>query len=121
MEDISAYNSLMQGIGFTPADLSSQYERVQGAKGYEREVLARRTKLLQMYDMGHTAGDFDLMFETTEKIQAFNESHPNKRITPDTIQKSIRARKAAEKEMINGVRFDKKLRAEIEDKFFDEE
>ena len=121
MEDISAYNSLMQGIGFTPADLSSQYERMQAAKGYEREVLARRTKLLQTYDMGHTAGDFDLMSETTEKMQAFNEAHANYKITPDTIKKSIRARKAAEKEMVNGVRFNKKLRGEIEDKFFDEE
>ena len=121
MEDISAYNSLMQGIGFTPADLSSQYERVQAAKGYEREVLARRTKLLQMYDMGHTAGDFDLMSETTEKIQAFNEAHANYKITPDTIRRSIKAREAAEKEMVNGVRFNKKLRGEIEDRFFDEE
>jgi hypothetical protein len=121
MEDISVYNSLMQGIGFTPADLSSQYERMQAAKGYEREVLARRTKLLQAYDMGHTAGDFDLMSETREKMQAFNEAHANYTITPDTIQKSIRARKAAEKEMVNGVRFNKRLRAEIEDKFFDEE
>jgi hypothetical protein len=71
--------------------------------------------------MGHTAGDFDLMSETSEKIQAFNEAHAHYKITPDTIQKSIRARKAAEKEMINGVRFNKKLRAEIEDKFFNEE
>lgn len=121
MEDISAYNSLMQGIGFTPADLSSQYERMQAAKGYEREVLTRRTKLLQMYDMGHTAGDFDLMSETNEKIQAFNEAHSNYKITPDTIRRSIKSRDAAEKEMINGVRFNKKLRGEIEDKFFDEE
>jgi hypothetical protein len=94
---------------------------VQAAKGYEREVLARRTKLLQTYDMGHTAGDSDLMSETREKIQAFNEAHAKYKITPDTIQKSIRARKAAEKEMINGVRFNKKLRAEIEDRFFDDE
>lgn len=121
MEDISAYNSLMQMIGFSPADLSSQYERVQAAKGYEREVLARRTQLLQMYDMGHTAGDFDLMSETTDKIQAFNERHPKDRITPDTIRRSIKAREAAEKEMIHGVRFNKKLRGEIEDKFFNEE
>jgi hypothetical protein len=54
-------------------------------------------------------------------MQAFNEAHANYTITPDTIQKSIRARKAAEKEMVNGVRFNKRLRAEIEDKFFDEE
>jgi hypothetical protein len=121
MEDISTYNSLMQGIGFSPADLSSQYERVQAAKGYEREVLLRRTKLLQMYDMGHTAGDSDLMSETREKIQAFNEAHIKYKITPETIQKSIRARKAAEKEMVYGVRFNKKLRGEIEDKFFDDD
>lgn len=121
MEDISAYNSLMQAIGFSPADLSSQYERVQAAKGYEREVLAKRTQLLQLYDMGYTAGDYDMMSEASEKIQAFNEHHPKDRITPDTIRRSIKARQAAEKEMIHGVRFNKKLRGEIQDKFFDEE
>jgi hypothetical protein len=121
MEDISAYNSLMQVIGFGPADLSSTYERVSAAKGYEREVNARRVKLLRLYDMAQQAGDMELMSEAREKIADFNETVPAKRITGDTLRRSIAARAAAEKDMINGVRFDKKLRPEIEAKFFDDD
>lgn len=121
MEDISAYNSLMQVIGFSPADLSSTYEKVSSAKGYEREVNARRTKLLQLYDMAYQAGDTEMMSTAREKIADFNETVPAKRITGDTLRRSIAARAAAEKDMINGVRFDKKLRPEIEAKFFDDD
>lgn len=121
MEDISAYNSLMQVIGFGPADLSSTYEKVSAAKGYEREVNARRVKLLRLYDMAQQAGDMELMSEARERIADFNETVPAKRITGDTLRRSIAARAAAEKDMINGVRFDKKLRPEIEAKFFDDD
>jgi hypothetical protein len=44
-EDIGAYNSLMQIIGFSPASLSSTYEKTSAAKGYEREVAQRQTTL----------------------------------------------------------------------------
>jgi len=59
-EDISAYNGLMQIIGFSPASLSSTYEKTSAAKGYEREVATRRQRLLNKYDMARTAGDSDL-------------------------------------------------------------
>ena len=121
MEDISAYNSLMQVIGFSPADLSNTYEKISAAKGYEREVNARRTKLLQLYDMAQHAGDTEMMGTARERIAEFNEAVPAKRITGDTLRRSIAARAAAEKDMINGVRFDKKLRPEIEAKFFDDD
>jgi hypothetical protein len=119
MEDISAYNSLMQVIGFAPADLSSQYERVQAGTAFQREINKRRTQLMQKYDMARTSGDQDLMSEVLEDIQKFNEARPAKRITKDSLDRSARARQAAEKDMIAGVRFDKSLRPEIEARFFD--
>lgn len=121
MEDIGAYNSLMQMIGFSPADLSSQYERVQAAKGFEREVNQRRQNLLTKYDMAVRSGDFDLMSTVLEEIDSFNAARPAKRITKDTLDRSQRAREAAEKDMIAGVRFDKSLLPEIEEKFFADE
>jgi hypothetical protein len=121
VEDVSAYNSVMQAFGFAPANLSTIYEKLQAAKGYEREVNAKRTQLLNRYDMARHAGDYDMQQETREMITEFNENFPKKRITSETLQKSIAARKAAEKQMINGVRFDKKLMPEIREKFFSEE
>lgn len=119
-EDINAYNSLMQVIGFSPADLSSNYEKTSAAKSYEKEVGARRVRLLNLHDMAKTAGDMDLMSETRDAISEFNDKHPNSKITGDTLRKSEASRKAAEKNMINGVTFNKKLRGEIEDKFFED-
>jgi hypothetical protein len=120
-EDIGAYNSMMQVIGFSPASLSSKYEITSAAKNYEKKVADRRQRLLNMYDMARTGGDYDLMTEAREDINDFNAAHPGNRITGTTLQKSQSARKAAERNMINGVTFNKKLLPEIKDKFFDEE
>jgi hypothetical protein len=119
-EDINAYNSLMQVIGFSPADLSSTYEKTSAAKSYEKEISARRVRLLNLHDMAKTSGDMDLLFETKDAISEFNEKHPKDKITGDTLRKSESSRKAAEKNMINGVTFNKKLRGEIEEKFFED-
>lgn len=121
VEDVSAYNSLMQVIGFAPADLSTTYEKLSAAKAYEREVNSKRIQLLNRYDMARQAGDSDMAMETREMIRDFNEMFPAKKITSETIAKSIAARKAAEKQMINGVRFDKSLMPEIREKFFSDE
>jgi hypothetical protein len=120
-EDIGAYNSMMQVIGFSPASLSSKYEITSAAKNYEKKVADRRQRLLNMYDMARTGGDYDLMAEAREDINDFNSAHPGNRITGTTLQKSQSARKAAERNMVNGVTFNKKLLPEIREKFFDEE
>jgi hypothetical protein len=120
-EDIGVYNSVMQLIGFSPASLSSTYEKTSAAKGYEREVAARRQRLLNKYDMARTAGDSDLMDEAREEIASFNESQPRNKITSETLSRSQKARQAAEKNMINGVTFNRKMLPDIKEKFFEED
>jgi hypothetical protein len=116
-EDVSAWNSLMQGIGFAPADLSATYEQTSAMKGYEREVLQKRSSLLNKYDMGRKSGDTDLLAEVQSDIADFNAAHPKNRITGDTLTKSIAAQRAAEKDMIHGVKFNKHLLPELREKF----
>lgn len=120
-EDIGVYNSVMQVIGFSPASLSSTYEKTSAAKGYEREVAQRRQRLLNKYDMARTAGDSELMAEAREDIANFNSKNPGNRITGETLSRSQKARQAAEKNMINGVTFNRKMKAQIEEKFFSDE
>jgi uncharacterized protein YydD (DUF2326 family) len=113
----------MQLIGFSPANLSNVYEELSLKKGYERDVLGKRTKLLNKYDMARRAGDYDLMMEVQDEIARFNDRRisPDAKITPDTLRRSIRAREAAEKNSINGVRFNKALRPEINQLIEEEE
>jgi hypothetical protein len=120
-EDIGAYNSLMQVIGFSPASLSSKYEVTSAAKTYEKKVADQRQNILNKYEMGRVGGDSDLLDEAREDIAKFNETHPKNRITGSTLQKSQAARKAAEKNMIYGVTFNKKLLPEIKEKFLEED
>jgi len=122
IEDISAYNIAMQAIGFSPANLSNVYEELSMKKGFERDVLKRRSQLLNKYDMARRAGDYDLMMEVQEDIDKFNERRidAKAKIRPDTLIRSQRAREAAEKNTINGVRFNKSLMPEI-DRLLDED
>jgi len=119
-ENVGAYNSLMQGFGFSPASLSSKYEVTSAAKTYEKKVADKRQNLLNKYSMAKQGGDFELMAEAREDMASFNEKHPSQRITGTTLQKSESARKAAEKNTINGVTFNKKLLPELKTKFFEE-
>ena len=121
MEDISAYNNLMQVIGFAPADLSNRYEMLQAAKGFEREILERRQKALRMIDMALTAGDMDAFQEAMDRVAKFNEANPDYAITANSIQRSQRARKAAEKDSVYGTRFNKNLLPRIRTEFFEDE
>ena len=123
IEDISTYNMLMQVVGFSPANLSNVYEEISMKKGFERDVLRRRTQLLNKYDMARRAGDYDLLMEVQADIAAFNQRRidPQARITPDTLRRSVRAREAAEENTINGVRFNKSLMPEINELLNEEE
>ena len=91
--------------------------QVHHRKDFERKVMGQRTKLLNKYDMARRAGDSDLMMEALEEIGEFNEKRkdPKAKITPDTLRRSVKAREAAEKDMVNGIRFNKNLRSEIDD------
>lgn len=119
-EDVSVYNSVMQIVGFSPADISANYERSSAAKGYEKAVGARRQRLLNLHDMAKTAGDTDLLADVKSQINEFNSKHPKDQIDSTTLAKSEAARKAAAKNMINGVTYNKKLKGEIKEKFLEE-
>jgi hypothetical protein len=117
VEDISAYNTMMQVVGFSPADLSNVYEEISLKKEFERDVLQRRARLLTKFYMARKAGDTELEQEVRAEIDAFNEDRedPKARIRPDTLRRSEAARKAYEDNIINGVRFNKSLMSEIDD------
>lgn len=121
-EDINAWNTAMQLIGFAPADLNLTYEKLQTAKGYEREKLQARTKILNLYEMARISGDPELMDEVRERVASYNPTVPPKlRVTSDSFRRSIAARKRAEQDMINGVRFNRNLKPDIQKKIFEDE
>jgi hypothetical protein len=121
MEDINAYNVAMQVVGFAPADLSNRYEMLSSGKQYQREVLERRQSALRLFEMAVKSGSIATYYEAMDRIQQFNDAHPDFAITPESLQRSDRATKAAERDTIYGIRFNKNLLPELRREVFDME
>lgn len=103
VEDISAYNSMMQILGFAPADLA--VAQAQRGATYEvgEKLKNRRVSLLTNLYAARKAGNSEAMEVALEDIRSFNEANPSYRITGDTIRKSYSERERRAREAIGGV------------------
>lgn len=107
--DINAYNLLLQGFGFAPADISSLYENRAAAANFESKVEERKQKILKKYYLGITTGDSDTLSEALREYTDFTMQYPEL-INKDTLERSYRSQAAYQRDLIAGLRFDKRLR-----------
>ena len=112
VEDINAFSAGAQMLGFAPAELTRQQAINAREKGVEKFILEKKTKLLQRYNISNRMGDFEAKDEAKEELKELNKKHPGLGITEDTFISSAEAFKQATKEMVNGVRYNKKLSKE---------
>ena len=116
VQDINTYNLYMQAFGFTPANVSFTYETRALAKQYENRVMRKRSELLQARYLAVTTGDRELRRRTDERITNFRRLYP-RLITGDTLIRSYKARRAAEREYIAGIRFNRNFRQNLDPLF----
>jgi hypothetical protein len=117
-EDIGAYNALMQVFGFNPASLAEAQARAGAMKTAEKAMFARRDALLDKLDAARQSGDFDGVQDVQESINRFNDKVPVKvRITPETTSRSYATRRRNERESVDGVTLDRKLRMELMEEY----
>ena len=114
--DISGYNLFMQVLGFSPADIANAYENRSMALNYQAKVRARRQKILKKYYVGKENGDVELMLEAREELQELRMQYPGI-ASGDTLARSYRSKKAYEKDLVLGLRFDKGLRDKLTDRY----
>jgi hypothetical protein len=119
VEDINAYNSAMQILGFTDANISEAYARAGSMKEAEKFVDDRRGALLDNLYLARVNGDLDGVVEMNEKIADFNLLHPEPgiAITASTMDKSFTARQNAIKDTVDGVRLNPKMKAYLVDEY----
>jgi hypothetical protein len=111
--EVSAWNVAGQALGFAPADYVRQNELNQFAKSKDKRIGEERTLLLQRANVSLHQNDTDTFSETMEAIQKYNQLHPNKAITMDTMRQSRQQFMKKTASMVNGVTYDPKRRAEI--------
>lgn len=115
--DVSAYNSVAQALGFAPADYTRQLEINATEKGIDKTLSEKSTKLKQKYYIAKRNGDTDGMANAKEKMLEIGAKHPelgiNGATINDILKRSMTAQERATKEMLHGVRYNKKRLAEV--------
>jgi hypothetical protein len=118
VEDINAYNTLMQVFGFNPAELAETQARAGAMKTAEKIIKERRASLLTRIDGARMSGDMDGVSDTMDLIATFNEKAPVKeRISAKTIAQSYETRRRNERESVDGITLDKNMRQELMEKY----
>jgi len=129
VDDVNAYNSMMQVLGFAPADLAVAQAQRGATYQVSEKLKNRRTSLLTNLYAARKADNPEAMEKALEDIRSFNGSNPSYAITSDSITKSFNERERRAREAIMGIYQPRNLRyatseyvadldAEDEDAFF---
>ena len=109
----------MQAFGFSPADVSSLYENRSISLNFQAKQLDRLAAIKKKYYVGVENGDAELMLEANEKLMDLMLEFPGI-ATNKTLQRSYKAKKAYEKDLVLGLRINPGLRDAVNEKFLDE-
>jgi hypothetical protein len=116
--DVSAWNIGAQAFGFAPADYTRQLEINAQLKGVDKYVNERATKLKQKYYLANRVGDIEGREEFKQDLLDLGDKHPGLGINAGTISsvinRSMKAQERATKEMVNGVRYSKRMLKELQ-------
>ena len=123
VEDVSLYNATMQLMGFSNAELTEAYARAGARKTAEKAIMDRRTALLNLAYLARTNGDTEGMQDVQDKIDAFNDKFPMKGVAihGDTLSRSFKGHQQRNKEMIDGVRLNPKLKDYLVENYGEED
>jgi hypothetical protein len=115
--DVSGYESLIQGFGFSPERISQRQKSNIEMKGMEQKILNRRTDLMNAFFMGVDNDDDDMIDRVLDKVEKFNAANPEVAITGDNLTRSVQSRlkNRALAEMTGGISINKKLMPKLED------
>lgn len=109
--DVSSYESIVQGIGFSPERVAQRQKSNIEMKAIEQKVMNKRQDLLNAYFMAVDNDDSDLEERVVEKIIRFNNAYGEVGITGEQLQKSVttRYKNRALAEETGGISINKKL------------
>ena len=106
-DDLTAGDLATQLLGFPPVDYTRQADETSTAKRLDIAASAKRRDLLRRYYVAKRFGDREGMRDARQSMREFNKSSAvrrdrQKRITGDTIDRSIRGHETRSAEMHNG-------------------
>jgi hypothetical protein len=115
--DITGYEALIQGLGFSPERLAQRQKSNIEMKNAEQKILNRRQALLDGFFMSVDNGDDDMRERVIDKVAKFNAANPGVAITGKNLTNSINTRfkLRAMAEATGGMSINKKLIGQLQD------
>lgn len=110
VDDISAWDIFLQGSGFSPADVTKQYDVNSAIRDYQYRLRDRRQLLINRWWLAHSAGDTEGAREALEAMARFSRKNPGMKIDRDTLYRSARMRRRRSAESQGGVHLRKSER-----------
>lgn len=93
IDDVGAWNVVMQAAGFGSAQMAKNYDAREYIKAKEKRIAEVRSGLLKDYYNARKSGDLDEVKEVIERIKAFNAIHPpGERITGKSLALSYKSK-----------------------------
>ncbi len=88
-DDMTGGELVAQALGFPPTEYTFRQEQNSISKGIDIAVGKRRSALHKKLYIAQRMGDFDEEMALYDKIDKFNERHPEAAITPKSIKRSL--------------------------------
>jgi hypothetical protein len=107
IDDVSAYSAFMQIWGFTNSDLAEAYTRANAMKQGEKEILDRKTSLINLHYLAKVNGDTDMLEKVNADIAKFKQTFPGL-INADTLRRSEAQHQVRLRKSVDGVYLNKK-------------
>lgn len=111
LDELTTSEQAVTFFGFTPIRLSLEYKQQSEMRGAMFKANLAKKRILIRFNLATKSGDVDALEDIQEDIQDYNEKYPTDPITYDTLKRSLKARRAAEKETVKGLRIPKRQRA----------
>jgi hypothetical protein len=115
--DITGYEALIQGLGFSPERLAQRQKSNIEMKNAEQKILNRRQALLDGFFMSIDNGDGDMTDRVLDKVTKFNTANPGVAITGKNLANSVNTRfkLRAMAEATGGMSINKKLIGQLQE------
>jgi len=91
-EDISNWNAFSQAFGFSPTNVTLQYEQNRATGNVAKAITDRRASLLDRLAVSIREADIETRKEVIEEIKVFNNKNPSMRIESANALSSLRSR-----------------------------
>ena len=92
-DDFNAAEITTTAIGFNPASLRRAMEGKSAVMSVERKKNAQRSALVSAYAKAYMDGDTKAMGKIAKEISEWNSKNPTRKITPTSLNQSIKNRR----------------------------